>query len=181
MNKNYLTYKGKIIFDPENKTKKHGSQSTWKKTAMIFLDGDIAEYYAWFLEKRYNIKLNKPLRSAHISFINDSINDMKSGLSIDNELLSDKKVIGRWNYVKNMWNGKEINIVLNTDVRSDSKHWWLNIPEENRNLLHAIRIQLGLGRPYWGLHMSIGYANNKNIEQSKYILKCIEKYGENYL
>jgi len=159
----FITLKGQIVFDPKDKTKKHGSQSTWKKMAMVMFDGDISEYYAWFLERRYNIKLNKPLRGPHISFINDSINDMKKGLGVESE----KKVNSRWNYVKNMWDRKEITIVLDLDMRSDSIHWWLNIPNENRNLLHAIRIQLGLERPYYGLHLSIGYANNKNIEQSK--------------
>jgi len=172
MMKNNLTYKGKIVFDPKDKTKKHGDQSSWKKMAMIMFDGDITEYYAWFIENRYGLKLNKPLRGAHISFINDSMNDMKKGLLLEN----DKRVNARWNYVKNIWDGKEIDIVLDLDVRSDGKHWWLNIPNENRNLLHAIRIQLGLDRPHWGLHMSIGYANDRNIEHSRYILDCITKY-----
>jgi len=175
---NYITHKGIISFDPDDITKKHKTQSSWKKTAMVLLDNDdITEYYRWFLKKRYNIILNKNIRKPHISFINDSINDMKNGLMVE----TDKKVISRWNYVKNMWDGKEIEIILNTDVRSDGSHWWLNIPNEHRTLLHAIRLQLGLDRPYWGLHMSIGYANERNIEQSKYILKCIEKYGVNYL
>jgi hypothetical protein len=37
-----------------------------EKMAMILLDGDVTEYYAWFIQKRYNLILNKPLRGAYI-------------------------------------------------------------------------------------------------------------------
>jgi hypothetical protein len=37
-----------------------------EKMAMILLDGDVTEYYAWFIQKRYNLILNKPL-GVHIS------------------------------------------------------------------------------------------------------------------
>jgi len=174
MKKNNITYQGKFLFDPKDKTKKHNNQSSWKKTAMVIFDGDITEYYAYFLEKKYGIKLNKPLRGAHISFINDSINDIKNGLS----LINDEDVLKRWNHVKKMWDGKKINIVLDLDMRSDSKHWWLPVEKSNRNFLHAIRYQLGLNEPFWGLHMSIGYANDRNIEQSKIILNQIKEFGE---
>ena len=60
MNKIRLT--GKIGFDPQDYTKKHQSQASWKKIAMVFFDGDIPEYYGWFIERRYNLVLNKPLR-----------------------------------------------------------------------------------------------------------------------
>jgi len=171
-----IQIKGKIIFNPEDRTNKHKAQSKWKRMAIVSINDDITDYYAWFINKRYNLSLNKPLRGPHISFINDSINDIKKGLLTE----SDNKAQKRWNYVANMWNGREINIVLNNDVRTDSKYWWLNIPEENRNVLHAIRLQLGLGRPHWGLHMSIGYANEKQIEHSKYIHNLIIKYGRDY-
>ena len=70
---NKVVLVGKIEFEPENITKKHNTQSPWKRIAMVTIDGDVTEYYSWFIEKRYNLKLNKPLRRAHISFINDSI------------------------------------------------------------------------------------------------------------
>ena len=31
--------------------------------------------------------------------------------------------------------------------------------------------------PYWGLHMSLGYANDKNLSHSNYIYKLISNYG----
>jgi len=42
-------------------------------------------------------------------------------------------------------------------------------------LLQSIRTELGLGKPFFGLHMSIGYANEKNIEHSEYLHDLIKK------
>jgi len=175
MNK-YINLSGKILFDPENRTNKHNYQASWKRMAMIMFDSDITEYYAWFIKKRYNLILNKPLRGPHISFINDSNRDIKNGSGLINE--DDVDLL--WNMVKQKWNNKPIDVELDVDVRSDGKHWWLNIPNENRTLIHNIRTELGLDRPYFGLHMSVGYANEKNIEHSKYILGLIDKYGIDY-
>jgi len=174
---NNIILSGKILFDPENKTNKHNYQANWKRLAMIMLDGDIAEYYAWFIKKRYNLILNKPLRGAHISFINDSNRDIQKGCGLINE----KDVDLIWNLVKQKWDGKNIKVVLNTDVKSDGKYWWLNIPNKYRKSIHDIRKELGLNKPYFGLHMTIGYVNNKNINHSKYILKLINNFGKDYL
>ena len=172
---NEITYKGIIHFDPEDKTRKHLKQSEWKKIALIMFDGDMCDYYAWFLKKRYDIVLNTPIRKSHISFINDSISDIKKGLNCD-DITAQKS----WNALKKKWNNVEIEVALDLDVRSDSNHWWLNIPQNKRDFLHSIRNEIGLGRPYFGLHMSIGYANDKNIEQSKYILNLINQFGKEY-
>ena len=59
---NYIKLKGKILFDPVNLTKKHRLQADWKKVAYIQFEGDICEYYAWFINKRYDLQLNKPIR-----------------------------------------------------------------------------------------------------------------------
>ena len=139
------------------------------------LDGDVAEYYSWFVSKRYNLILNKPLRGAHVSFINDSLRDMMLGNSCDEQ--EAEKI---WDEVKKRWDRSIVEIHLNIDVRSDGKHWWLNIPHEERKHLQEIRIELGLGTPHWGLHMSIGYANEKNIDHSNNIVELATKYGANY-
>lgn len=159
-----MPYPGVIHFDPVNVTKKHTNQATWKRVALVMFEGDVAEYYAWFVEKRYGLKLNKPLRGAHISFLNDSLNDMKIGL----QLAQDDAVEQVWHQVKSKWDGQAVDIILDVDARSDAKHWWLNVAD--RELLHAIRAELGLGRPFYGLHMSMGYANERNLEHSKYII-----------
>jgi hypothetical protein len=174
---NYITYRGIIHFDPRNKTAKHEDQSSWKKIAMVLLDGEICEYYSWFIERRYGLVLNKSLRNAHISFINDSVHDIKKGTG----LINNEDVDFVWNNFKEKYNNKKINIVLNLDVRSDANHWWLNIPEEYRTELHSIRQEIGLGRPFFGLHMSIGYANEKNLEHSVYIRNLCTKFGKEYL
>lgn len=161
---------GKIGFEPENKTNKHNNQSSWKKIAMVFIDGDVTDYYAWFIKKRYNLILNKPLRGAHVSFINDSMKDLtKNGQKSFDEV----EVL--WETVKQKWNNKEIPIVLDLNVKTNDEHWWLNIPHDERGLLQSIRDELGLGKPFYGMHMSIGYANDKNIEHSKYIHDLIKK------
>lgn len=138
--------------------------------AMVFIEGDVCEYYAWFLRKRYSITLNKPIRGAHISFINDSMRDLTQ-----NNDKSEEEILQLWEDVKTKWDGKEIDIVLDLNPKTDDRIWWLNIPNEEREGLQAIRNELGLGRPYFGMHMSIGYANEKNIEQSVYIHELIKK------
>lgn len=162
--KDMIRISGKIYFDPEDKTNKHKNQATWKRVAMVLIDGDVSEYYAWFINRRYNLVLNRPLRGPHVTFVNDRASDMND----------------KWDDVKNKWDGKEIEIVLSIDPRTDSDdekskgHWWLNVPEEHRIQLHSIRAELGLGRPFFGLHMTIGYANEKNIYHSKYIHRLIK-------
>jgi hypothetical protein len=152
---------GKIVFDPKDKTAKHRNQATWKRVAMVvFDDADICEYYSWFINKRYNIFLNRPLRSGHITFINDKTEDIND----------------KWDEVKQKWNGKSIDVVLDIDVRTNGLHWWLNIPHEFRQDLQNIRYELGLGYPYFGMHLTIGSARaGIHEEHSKYIHECISK------
>jgi hypothetical protein len=166
---NRIKLTGKIEFEPSDKTKKHKGQSSWKKMAMVLISGDICEYYAWFLQKRYNLVLNKPLRGGHISFINDSMRDLSL-----NGVRTEEETEALWESVKTKWHGKEIEIVLDIDPKTDDRIWWLNIPNEERGVLQSIRTELGLGRPYWGMHMSIGYANEKMIEHSEYIHSLIK-------
>lgn len=161
------------MFDVSDETTKHKNQSSWKKVAMVFIKGELCPYYAWFIEKRYNLVLNKPLRGAHISFINDSIKEIS-----DNGRLSNAEVSKLWNDVKKKWDGKKITISLDVDSCTDGKHWWLRVSHDDRELLHSIRAELGLGRPFWGLHMTIGHANELNEEHSRYIHSLVTKDNE---
>lgn len=68
-----IKIKGEIEFSPEDITKKHKSQSDWKRVALIKTDCDLDRYYAWFLKKRFNLELNKNLRGTHITFISDRL------------------------------------------------------------------------------------------------------------
>ena len=158
--KTTIKLKGKIVFDPKDVTTKHKSQSNWKKTAMIVFESDISGYYAWFIKKRYSLPLNKPLRGAHVMIISDRESAMND----------------KWGEVKAKWSGREIEITLSVDPRTSGSHWWLNIPEENRGEIHDIRRELGLLRPFFGLHLTIGHPNEKYIEHSEYI-HCLIKNG----
>jgi len=63
-----ISYVGKIVFEPENVTKKHEAQASWKKVAMVLFEGDLANYYSWFIKKRFNLELNKPKRCSYIIY-----------------------------------------------------------------------------------------------------------------
>jgi hypothetical protein len=174
-----ITLIGKIVFDPEDKTTKHVNQSSWKRIAMVEIGGDICAYYNHYIHKRYGFSLHRPLRGAHVTFINDRASEMDD----------------KWDEVKKKWNGREVEITINltpvTAVVSFNKDFnlWFEIPEENRGELHSIRSELGLGRPFFGLHLTIGrvvdYTEDKfepgvmkaksmNTDQAIYILNLIK-------
>ena len=163
-----LCFKGVISFNPPNLTNKHILQSNWKIVAIIKLDEDITKYYSWFIEKRYGIKLNKPLRETHLTVINDRIGDNKSLLC---------------KYVKyrNIYQGKKINVFYNTDIKTDGKHWWLNAKCDTATI---IRKKMGLNpSPFYDYHITIGRVGESIIikNQSEYIFNLIRKFGKEYL
>ena len=150
---------GKIEFDPINVTKKHNKQASWKKTAMVKFDCDIWEYYSWFLKKRFNLYLNKPLRGTHLTIINDKFDP-------ETEYLYDQ---GR-----QLFHGKEIRIQYDpTLIRANDKgHWWINAQSDDAKNIRSV---MGLTPdPYFGFHITIGLATHLQLDHSKYILKqCI--------
>jgi hypothetical protein len=164
---------GTIIFDPDNKTKKHDRQSSWKKVALVELDSDIplknnevysdlSDYYAWFIKRRFNLKLNKPLRGSHITIINDRIGDHNSSLE-------------SYEQTKELFNNKRIDFSYNVTPRTDGKHWWLRvfIPQAE-----AIRTVAGFKEiPYFGFHLTLGEATHLNLEHSEYILRQCLKHN----
>lgn len=171
MTTNLLYLSGKIQFEPEDKTRKHLNQASWKKIAMVMVDGEICEYYSWFIKRRYSLTLNKPLRGAHITFINDSMKDLTQ-----NGQKSVQEALNAWDITKQKWHGKTIPIVIDLDPRTNGTHWWFNIPHEERDLLQSIRNELGLGKPFFGIHMSIGYARPGTMEEhSEYLHNLIKK------
>lgn len=169
-----ISFTGRIIFDPDNETKKHAAQSAWKKVAMVMFDGDIDKYYRWFVKKRFNLELEPPIRGPHVTFINDKIDDINNkqgNIEIKQEL---------WNNLKNKWADKEVEVVFNLTPFSNVNNWWLIVDHEHRSELHSIREEIGLRKPYFGLHMTFGRLSinknekgeeifNKNYEHSKYI------------
>lgn len=173
--KTTIKVKGKILFDPPDKTKKHKSQASWKRVAYLELTGGILGYYRWFILKRFNLHLASPLRGPHITFINDSLREIGG----ENE----------WTKLKKRWQGKYVEVELNLDPRTDDINWWLTVDEVSRKPLHDIRGEVGLGRPYWGLHMTVGKAGvsydevekgteriaRDNVAHSKYIHELAKK------
>jgi hypothetical protein len=159
-----ITMRGKIVFDVPNVTRKHNRQADWKRIAMVVFEDDTAEYYSWFIKRRYGITLNKPLRGPHITFVNDSVREIKGGDEA-------------WEEVRKKWDGKEIEVTLNLDVRTNIEYWWLRASSESFNL---VREELGIGEPYFSYHMTIGFPNERNIEQSEYIHNLIMKFGGEY-
>jgi hypothetical protein len=173
MEGNFIKLKGIVEFDPIDRTKKHERQSVWKKTAVVNISGNICSYYCWFIKKRYNLHLQTPFRNAHITFVSDRKSDIN----------------GKWEEVKEKWNGVEVEVILDVDVRSDGKSWWLNITNEYKNELNIIRKDLNLSSPFFPFHMTVGTAvdsrerNEKGLnvqsavrmseEHSKYIVNLI--------
>jgi hypothetical protein len=145
--------RGKIKFDPINFTRKHNKQSSWKKVAMIQLDDDIYAYYSWFIEKRFGIKLNKPIRGTHFTIINDII---------DNDV---------YLQAKDIFDGKDITFFIDpTNIKANSTgHWWIKVYSDDAQ---NIRNAMGLGEAYFGFHLTIGLATHENLEQSEYIRIC---------
>lgn len=148
--------KGILNFNPENVTKKHINQSSWKRTAMIMTNCDIERYYAWFLEKRFNLKLNRTLRGSHISFINDRI---------DRDIFEQAAKI---------FNGREIDFYYDIEPRGTSTHWWLRVycPDAL-----VIRESMGLSKePHFSLHLTLGYIDPKYREHNDYIIRQCKRF-----
>lgn len=150
-------YKGILEFSPEDKTRKHKSQSVWKRVAIIKTDCDLDRYYAWFLKKRFNLELNKNLRRSHVTFINDRLN------------------VDVFNEASRIFNNKEIDFYLELEPRSNGEHWWLRVycPDAEN-----IRETMGLKRdPYFGFHLTLGHVNDKYLDHSKYILDQCKRFN----
>ena len=151
--------KGKILFEPEDKTTKHKSQSSWKRVALVLTGDDMADYYSWFINKRYNLKLNRPLRGTHVTFINDKESE-----------------VPLFKRAKGLYDGKQLTFYIDPSPRSNGEHWWLRVwsPQMER-----IRKTAGGNPiPHYAFHLTLGYANPKNIEHSKYIVRCTERWEE---
>jgi hypothetical protein len=156
-----IKVKGKIQFEPEDKTRKHKSQASWKRIAMILTNDDLADYYSWFIKRRFNLELNKPLRGSHVSFINDSERDFKEGAHL-------------WNEGKKLFDGAEIDFYIDPEPRTNGEHWWLRVYCPDSEM---IRASMGLSPvPYFTLHLTLGYANSRWIDHSNYILEICKRH-----
>lgn len=147
----YFEIKGILDFEPENKTKKHLSQAAWKKHAVILTDCDTHLYYAWFLKKRFNLELIRPLRGCHVTLIADKV---------DNKIFEQ---------AAKQFHGKSISFEYENDPRSNGEHWWLRVKCPQGE---AIREVMGLSpKPFWSFHLSLGLIKESERSQSEYIIR----------
>ncbi len=166
-----MLIQGKIIVEPDDITNKHRKQSEWKRMSIISFDDDLCDYYSWFIYKKYLLKLNKPIRGSHISLINDSVKDIKFGLGIENDLI----ITEYWNKFKDECNDKIIDVYLSNEIRSNGKHWWLELLPESEEYFLYLRNGLGLGEPFYGFHLSVGRANEHNSIVSEYCARLLDE------
>lgn len=112
--------KGVLKFDPEDKTKKHRYQSSWKKVAMIEVRDDTYQYYQWLIERRFPLIqgtlgrtnwINPPLRGTHVTIINDRIEDTNV-----------------WEELKDKYDNKELYFFYNWDgFRNNGEHLYFKV------------------------------------------------------
>jgi hypothetical protein len=157
-----LKLSGTVEFEPGNKTRKHLSQASWKRVVMIRTHDDLSEYYAWFINRRFNLPLNKPLRGAHITIVNDAERDFVWGVE------------PKWSEIKKMYHGKPMDFYIDLEPRTNGEHWWLRV---YCPLGETMREELGLSRePYYSFHLTIGHANEKYLAHSEYILNVCQRH-----
>ncbi len=159
-----IEVKGTYLFDPPSLTKKHKDQNDWKKTAFIKTDCDMHLYYKWFLTKRFDLHLKKPIRPyPHISFINDRINT--------------PELIQKYEEVKAKYDGKEVTFLYSPElIRTNTEHWWIKVESKEAE---AVRAECGLTPiPHFNMHLTLGEVIElpRHIEHSKYILRQITNF-----
>ncbi len=157
-----FTVKGKIVFDPIDRTKKHIAQSSWKKSAIIMLECDTSDYYSWFIRKRFGLLLNRPLRGTHFTVINDKV-ITEEGIKYYEE-------------AKEKWDGKMVELTYKPDYRTDDKHYWFRVYSEESI---KIRNEAGLGKPHFGFHLTVGLVDEKRIKESEYIHRMMLMFPNN--
>lgn len=161
INKSVIKITGKLIFDPSDITKKHKSQSTWKKVAYLKIDGDLGNYYRWYLNKNHGLVLNPSVRGDHITFISDRF---------------DSKSLEFYNTIKKKYNNKKLSIEIDvSNISTNGKYWWFNI--QDTKFFENIRNSCGFSkRPYHGFHLTIGYPNDRNLDHSFYVKKTFDMF-----
>jgi len=153
---------GKIFFQPPNITKKQHLQDDWKSVAIVLINDDTEAYYRWFLEKRFNLKLNKTLRGSHLTFINDRF---------DNKNL--------FNELKKKYDNVEVDITYNPkDLRYGNNCWFILCQSP---VLMEIRNELNLGKPFFDFHITLGRAEHLQAEHSEYIKKTLKNFNQYYI
>lgn len=116
---------------------------------IAFVEGEVSEYYAWFLKKQTGIILQKPAWGSHVSVVR-----------------------GEEPVNKDLWkkyDNEVITIEYDPDVRTNSDHWWLRVTSER---MFDIREELGLIRKHeLSLHLTLGRPIPRHEVVSEYFHK----------
>lgn len=144
---------GKIIYDPKVAVGKNDTM--FKPWWMIISFGcDISDFYAWLVKARTGIKLQPSAWGPHISVIRG-------------EEPVDKSLWG-------LRNGDLVDVTIDPDMRTNSKHWWLRVYCEEAKQL---RESLGLSRDgTFNLHLTIGSTTIKDLPVSEWALRNFMKF-----
>lgn len=136
-----------VILRCDPKPLKGSESKMFKPWWMIcYTECDISRYYSWLLHRRTGLILQEPAWGPHISVVR-----------------------GEEPPRKDLWtkyDGRQITIEYETDVRTNGEHWWLRIVSED---LKDIREELGLPRQgAFGLHLTLGRPIPRCVESSYY-------------
>lgn len=154
----YKSY-GKLTFDPLPLS---GNKSVMFKPWWIILQmtDDTDNYYRWFIEKRYGLKLQRPAWGGHISIVRGETTSQEN-----------------WNIFKTKYDGKEIEFEHSGEIRTNGNHWWLRTYCDN---LKDFREEMGYPRDgLWGLHLTIGVPIPLHLQHSFYLWDCIRRFELN--
>jgi hypothetical protein len=128
---------GFLIFDPKRpgikKTKR--DVNTW---VIAKVDNSITDYYCWWLERVYGIKLSRPAWGTHVTIVNDK------------DRVTD---LDRFNEVKEKFNSKFCQIQFDVNIKKVWQFWSLDV--YSNGMFKEIRRSLGLN-PDFPFHITIG-------------------------
>ena len=148
-----ISITGKVKFDPQARS---GNAAALFKPGWVIvsLDCDIDNYYAWFIKKRYGIRVLSPAWGPHISVVR----------GFSEEGMIDEKI---WSNIKEIYHNKEIEFLYDTSPRTNGNHWWLKVESE---FLYEIREKLGIARqPRWNFHLTVGVPHPLDVNYSHMI------------
>jgi len=153
-----IEVKCKIEFDP--KPLSGNSDSMFKPWWMIAtIDGELTEYYAWFIKKRTGLLIQRPAWGAHISVIRG------------------EKPIGEqeaWDSVKAKYQNSEVTMFYDPNIRTNGDHWWMRA---HCNDFFDIREELNLPKfSSLSFHLTIGRPIPRHKEMSDYFHRCFKFY-----
>lgn len=152
-----ITGEGIIKFDPRALTNADTLFKPWWCVILLYESDDTGDYYSWFIEKRYGIKIQRPAFGNHISLVRGE------------ETTEDK-----WEMFKNKYDGKPVKFYHDSELRTNGKHWWIRIiSEESKDM----REEMGYSRdPQFPFHLTIGMPTPRYEQRSYDTMRMIENF-----